>query len=65
MLNNSRILCIDDNDRNLRILKELLSADYELECADIVGRKFENVDDHAGYLRDGGCSKIIDVLAGR
>jgi len=28
-----------------------------------VGRKFENVADHAGYLRDGGCSKIIEVLA--
>ena len=38
-------------------------ADYELECSEIVGRKFENIDDHAGYLRDGGCSKIIDALA--
>ncbi len=39
------------------------SADYEFECSEIVGRRFESVDDHAGYLRDGGCSKIIGTLA--
>ncbi len=41
----------------------LKCTDYKFECAEIVGRKFENVDDHAGYLREGGCSKIIEVLA--
>ncbi len=39
------------------------SADYEFECSEIVGRKFEDIDDHAGFLRDGGCSKIIEALA--
>jgi len=39
------------------------SADYEFECSKIVGRRFENIEDHASYLRDGGCSKIIEVLA--
>ena len=38
-------------------------TDFEFECSEIVGRRFENIDDHAGYLRDGGCSKIIEVLA--
>ena len=38
-------------------------TDYEFECSKIAGRKFESVDDHANYLRDGGCSKIIEVLA--
>lgn len=38
-------------------------TDDEFECSKIVGRRFENVDDHAGYLRDGGCSEIIEVLA--
>ncbi|MCP4628576.1 MAG: hypothetical protein GY850_34465, partial [bacterium] len=41
----------------------LKSSDYEFECSEIVGRKFENIDDHACYLRDGGCSNIIEVLA--
>ncbi len=38
-------------------------TDSEFECSKIVGRRFENVGDHAGYLRDGGCSEIIEVLA--
>jgi hypothetical protein len=39
------------------------STDYEFECSKIVGRKFEDVNDHAGYLRNGGCEQIIEVLA--
>jgi hypothetical protein len=39
------------------------SADYEFECSEIVGRRFENIDDHTGYLRAGGCSEIIEALA--
>lgn len=38
-------------------------TDFKFECSEIVGRRFENVSDHADYLRDGGCSKIIEVLA--
>ena len=41
------------------------STDVEFECSKIVGRKFENVSDHARYLRDGGCSKLIEALAHR
>lgn len=55
----------DLNDPRLAgvIEKFLKSSDYEFECSKIVGRKFENVTDHAGYLREGGCSKIIEALA--
>lgn len=35
----------------------------EFECSAIVGRKFEDVADHAGYLRSGGCGQIIEALA--
>ncbi len=41
----------------------LKCSDYEFECSEIVGRKFESIADHAAYLRDGGCGKIIDLLA--
>jgi len=41
----------------------LQSAGFEFECSKIVGRKFENTADHARYLRNGGCSKIIEALA--
>ena len=43
--------------------KFLESSDYEFECSKIVGRKFEDIDDHASYLRQGGCAKIIATLA--
>jgi hypothetical protein len=43
--------------------KFLVAYDYEFECAKIVGHKFENVADHAGYVRGGGCAKIIKELA--
>jgi hypothetical protein len=39
------------------------SAGPRFECSAIVERRFENVDDHAAYLRTGGCSEIIKVLA--
>jgi len=43
----------------------LESTDYEFECAKIVGRKFEDINDHANYLCNGGCSKIIGALAAK
>ena len=35
----------------------------EFECDKIVGRKFADVADHAAYLREGGCAKVIEALA--
>ena len=53
-----------DNPKSLAAIERFLeSADYEFECAKIVGRKFERVTEHASYLRDGGCSEIIEALA--
>jgi hypothetical protein len=47
------------------IKRFLESSNDEFECSKIVGRRFENVADHAGYLQDGGCLKIIDALAAK
>jgi len=41
----------------------LRRTDYEFECSAIVGRRFENIADHAEYLHGGGCSALIDALA--
>lgn len=56
---------IDFKDpRALEMIDRFLKCtDYKFECSEIVGRKFENINDHAAYLRDGGCSEIIDLLA--
>lgn len=52
------------NPKALDTIERFLKCtDFEFECSEIVGRRFENINDHAGYLRDGGCSKIIEVLA--
>jgi len=48
---------------NQTIEKFLESSDYEFECSEIVGRKFENVHEHADHLREGGCSEIIEAFA--
>lgn len=39
------------------------TSGYEFECAEIVGRKFTDVGDHADYLHGGGCAEIIEGLA--
>lgn len=39
------------------------NTNCEFQCCEIVGRKFESIDDHAAYLHDGGCSQIIEALA--
>jgi hypothetical protein len=52
------------NPKALDLIDRFLKCtDYQFECAEIVGRKFENVADHADYLHKGGCSEIIEVLA--
>jgi hypothetical protein len=38
-------------------------TDHEFECAKVVGRKFDGIQDHASYLQEGGCSEILSVLA--
>lgn len=45
------------------IEKFLESSDYEFECSKITGRKFESPENHSAYLNEGGCSKLIEILA--
>jgi hypothetical protein len=37
-------------------------TDNRFLCSEIVGRTFNDVGEHAAYLRDGGCAKIILAL---
>ncbi|PWB70622.1 hypothetical protein C3F09_08880, partial [candidate division GN15 bacterium] len=41
----------------------LKCTNYEFECSTIVGRKFASVDDHAEFVRCGGCAKVLEALA--
>lgn len=55
---------IDYKDpRAAAVIERFLKAsDHEFECEKIVGRRFESVEDHAAYIREGGCAKLIDAL---
>ena len=64
-LKNGGKLSFDLNASSEEMERFLASADYEFECASIVGRKFADVADHAAYVREGGCAKIISALAAR
>ncbi len=56
---------VDHKNPRLQELIErfLTQTDHTFECAAIVGRTFEDVDDHARYLSGGGCRELIDALA--
>jgi hypothetical protein len=62
-LTNGGKLSFDLGASSPEMERFLASADYEFECASIVGRKFAHVADHAAYVRAGGCAKIIAALA--
>jgi hypothetical protein len=47
------------------IARFLAATEGRFECAAIVGRKFENVADHAAFVRDGGCTRVVEALASR
>jgi hypothetical protein len=45
------------------IARFLAATGGRFECAEIVGRKFESVADHAEFVRDGGCTRVVEALA--
>ncbi|MGV8042550.1 MAG: C-GCAxxG-C-C family (seleno)protein [Thermoanaerobaculaceae bacterium] len=47
------------------IKRFLVSTDYRFECAEVVGRTFGEVGDHASFLRGGGCARVIEALSAR
>jgi hypothetical protein len=47
-----------------KILEDFYEAsDYEMECSKICGKKFKTIDEHSEFIKNGGCSKIISILA--
>ena len=50
--------------RTQEVIDRLMKhTDFQFECSEIVGRKFKDVDEHADYLREGGCSELFEALA--
>jgi hypothetical protein len=38
-------------------------TDYEIECNKICGQRFETLNEHTEFVKNGGCKKLIKVLA--
>ena len=38
-------------------------TDYEMLCENICGQKFNSLNEHTDFLSNGGCKKLIEVLA--
>jgi hypothetical protein len=41
----------------------LVATGGQFECAAICGRRFADVEEHAAYLRGGGCAPLVEELA--
>jgi len=39
------------------------ATDFEMECFKICGKHFKTIDEHTEFIRNGGCDKLIQVLA--
>lgn len=47
-----------------KILNKFYEAtDYEMECHKICGQTFKTIDEHTEFIKNGGCEKLISVLA--
>jgi hypothetical protein len=46
-----------------RVDRFIGETDSRFLCSEIVGRTFDGIDDHAAYLREGGCARILALLA--
>ena len=38
-------------------------TDYKMECHLICGQRFKTVDEHTAFIKNGGCDKLLNVLA--
>lgn len=50
-------------DNNIFLTTFYNETDYEMECSSICGKKFNSVDEHSKFIKNGGCSKLIQTLA--
>jgi hypothetical protein len=47
-----------------KILKKFCEAtDSEVECRKITGKCFKTIDEHSEFIKNGGCDKLMNVLA--
>lgn len=45
------------------LIKFYEETDYKMECHEICGKRFKNVEEHTEFINNGGCKNLIKVLA--
>ncbi len=50
-----------DSEKILKKFNE--TTDYKMECHEICGKRFNSIEEHTEFIKNGGCEKLIEVLA--
>ena len=58
------IIAVKDPETEKLLNTFFTETDYEMECSKICGKRFKSIDEHTEFIKEGGCKKLIDVLAG-
>ncbi len=49
-----------DSEKIIQQFFEL--TDYKMLCSEICGKQFNSIDEHSGFIKNGGCKEIINNL---
>lgn len=54
---------LSDPDSEAIIKRFFEVTDYKMECHEICEKRFNTIDEHTEFIKNGGCEKLINVLA--
>jgi Putative redox-active protein (C_GCAxxG_C_C) len=54
---------LQDPDSNKVLNRFFEASDYKMECQEICGKRFNSMEEHTEFIKNGGCEKLIEVLA--
>jgi putative redox-active protein with C_GCAxxG_C_C motif len=54
---------LQDPDSNKVLNRFFETSDYKIECHEICGKRFNSIEEHSEFIKNGGCEKLIEVLA--
>jgi len=54
---------LSDPDSEKIIKRFYEETNFKMECHEICGMQFNTIDEHSEFIKNGGCDKLLDVLA--
>jgi len=61
--NQSGKASFNNPDADKMLIAFYEETDFEMECNKICGQDFKTIDEHTEYMKNGGCKKLISILA--